>query len=94
MASDHSLVVAKMRVKLRKYNTNNPKAIPRYNIKLLQDPQTLRTFQIVLSNRYQALADLHDEDQQLNTEDTWKDRKQGWTQTSNEVLGPRQKQHK
>ena len=69
VASDHHLVVDTLRLKLKKYNTRNPKVTPRYNTKLLQDPPTLRAFQIALSNRYQVLADLVDEDQQQSIED-------------------------
>ena len=46
VASDHHLVVATLRPKLRKYNTRNPKVAPRYNIKLLQDPPSLRGFKL------------------------------------------------
>ena len=64
------------------YNTRNLKVTPRYDTKLLQDPPTLRTFQIALSNRYQVLADLVDEDQQQSIEDQWGERKQVWLDTS------------
>ena len=91
VASDHHLVVATLRLKLRKYNTRNPKVAPRYNTKLLQDPPSLRAFQIALNNRYQVLAD--DEEQQ-SIAGVWNDRKQAWTDTSNEILGLRRNQHK
>ena len=93
VASDHHLVVATLRLKLRKYSTRNPKVAARYNIKLLQDPPSLRAFQIALNNRYQVLADLTDEEQQ-SIEDVWNNRKQAWTDTFNEILGLKQNQHK
>ena len=74
--------------------TRNPKVAPRYNIKLLQDPPSLRAFQIALNNRYQVLADLADEEQQQSIEDVWNERKQAWTDTSKEILGLKQNQHK
>ena len=77
MVSDHHLVVGTLRLKFKKYNTRNPKVTPRYNTKLLQDPPTLRAFQIALSNRYQVLADLVDEDQQQSIEDVWREPKAG-----------------
>ena len=58
----HHLVVSTLRLKLKKYHTRNPKVTPRYNTKLLQDPGTIKAFQIALSNRYQILLDLVDED--------------------------------
>ena len=94
VASDHHLVVDILRLKLKKYNTRNPKVAPRYNTKLLQDPPTLRAFQIALGNRYQVLADLVDEDQQQCIEDLWRERKQVWLDTSKVTLGPQQNQHK
>ena len=94
VASDHHLVVATLRLKLKKYNTRNPKVSPRYNTKLLQDPPTLRAFQITLSNRYQALADLVEEDQQQSIDDVWRERQQEWIDTYKEILGPQQNQHK
>ena len=69
VASDHHLVVATLWLKLRKYNTRNPKVAPRYNIKLLQDPPSLRAFQIAVNKRYQVLVDLADEEQQQSIED-------------------------
>ena len=69
MAPDHHFVVGTLRLKLKKCNTGNPKGTPRYNTKLLQDPLTLTVFQIALSNRYQVLADLLDEDQLQSIED-------------------------
>lgn len=94
VASDHHLVVATLRLKPRKYNTRNPKVAPRYNIKLLQDHPSLRGFQIALNNRYQVLADLADEEQQQSIEEVWSKRKQAWTDTSKEILGLQQNQHK
>lgn len=44
------------------------------NIKLLQDPHTL--IEIALSNKYHALADREEEDQQPNIENVWNERKQ------------------
>ena len=94
VVSDHHLVVGTLRLKLQKYNTRNPKVAPRYNTKLLQDPPTLRAFQIAFRNRYQVLADLVDEDQQQCIEDLWRERKQVWLDTSKVTLGPQQNQHK
>ena len=95
VASDHHLVVVTLKLKLKKYNTRNPKVTPRsYNTNLLQDPPTLRAFQIALSDRYQILADLVDEGQRHSIEDLWRERKQVWLDTSKVTLGPQQKQHK
>ena len=84
--------MATLRLKLRKYNTTNPKVVPRYNIKLLQDPPSLRGFQIALNNRYQVVAVLDDEEQQQSIEEVWSERKQVYT--SKETLGLKQNQHK
>ena len=51
VASDHHLVVGTLRLKLKKYNTRNPKVSIRYNTKLRQDPTNLGVFQIALRNR-------------------------------------------
>lgn len=53
--SDHQLVVATLRPKLK--NTTNFKVAPRYITKRLsQDPSTLGDFQIALSNNYEVLS--------------------------------------
>ena len=94
VALDHHLVVGTLRLKLKKYNTRNPKVTPRYNTRLLQDPPTRRAFQIALSNRYQVLADLEDEGQQHSIEHLWRERKRVWLDTSKVTLGSHQNQHK
>lgn len=61
VGSDHQLVTADIRVKLRAVeNTRNMRQ--RYDIDKLKDPNTSKSFTISLKNKFQVLADLNDED--------------------------------
>ncbi|VDP86334.1 unnamed protein product [Schistosoma mattheei] len=70
MASDHHLVVAKMKLKLKNIWTTGQTALPRFNIAFLKDADKLNEFKIALNNRFQALQDLLKEEE-TTMEDEW-----------------------
>ena len=65
VASDH-LVVAKLKLKLRRNETGQQRRRARYNVDFLRDVSTAERFRVLLSNRYQAPQELHQDDEGLN----------------------------
>ncbi|VDP16563.1 unnamed protein product [Schistosoma margrebowiei] len=93
VASDHRLLVAKMKVKLKKHWTTGRTISQKFNTAFLQDTNKLNKFKIVLSNKFQAFHDL------LNGEGTamasnWKGIKEAITSKCHEVLGHKKHYHK
>ncbi|VDP53461.1 unnamed protein product [Schistosoma margrebowiei] len=58
VASDHHLVVANLKLKLKKNWTTGQTALQRFNKAFLRDTDKLNEFKIALNNRFQALQDL------------------------------------
>ncbi|VDO96498.1 unnamed protein product, partial [Schistosoma curassoni] len=93
IASDHHLVVAKMKMKLKKYWTNGQTALQTFNTAFLRDTVKLNKFKIALNNRFQALQDLMKEEE-TTMGDKWKGMKEALTSTCQEVLGLKKYHHK
>ena len=91
VGSDHYLVVGSLKLKLKKNWTERPQGRERFDTTLLKDPAKKNEFQLTLSNRFQALADLPDEP---SVEDIWTSYKTATVQTCREVLGPKKLDHK
>jgi len=92
VASDHHLVCAKVKLKLKKHNAPTVKR-QKYNVDLLKDEQTRTDFGLKLSNRFQVLQDLHDDDT-TTVETQWQDIKETITDTCKEVVGLKKHQQK
>ncbi|VDP04066.1 unnamed protein product [Schistosoma mattheei] len=93
IASDHQLLVAKMKLKLKKNWTMGRTTSQMFNTAFLQDTDKLNKLKIVFSNKFQAFHDL------LNGEGTtmesnWKGIKEAITSTCHEVLGHKKHHHK
>ena len=56
-SSDHHVVTAKVRLKLRAAGSNKQR-VPRYDISRLQDQRTKNAFVLQLRNRFQALSNI------------------------------------
>jgi hypothetical protein len=79
-ASDHHLLVGKIRMKLRKvFTMKNPRV--KYNVNFLKDKATKDQFNITLSNKFQILEELD------NIEDQWSQIKDMINNTCEETLG-------
>ncbi|VDO95361.1 unnamed protein product [Schistosoma margrebowiei] len=85
MASEHHLVVANLKLKLKKNWTTGQTALQRFNTAFLRDTDKLNEFKIALNNRFQALQDLLKEETTM--EDNRKGIKKALTSTCQEVLG-------
>ncbi|VDO66446.1 unnamed protein product [Schistosoma margrebowiei] len=86
IASDHHLLVAKMKLKLKKHWTMGRTISQKFNTAFLRDTSKLNKFKTALSNKFQAFHYL------LNGEGTtvesdWKGIKEAITSTCHEVLG-------
>ncbi|VDO69330.1 unnamed protein product [Schistosoma margrebowiei] len=93
IASDHQLLIAKMKLKLKKHCTTGRTTSQKFNTAFLQDTDKLNKFKILFSNRFQAFHDL------LNGEGTtkdnnWKGIKEAITLTFYEVLSHKKNHHK
>ncbi|VDP52800.1 unnamed protein product [Schistosoma mattheei] len=92
ITSDHHLLVAKMKLKLKKHWTTGQTALQRFNTAFLRDTDKFNEFKIILNNRFQALQHLLKEETTMD--DDWKGIKEALTSTCQEVLGLRKHHHK
>ncbi|VDO87769.1 unnamed protein product [Schistosoma margrebowiei] len=86
IASDHHLVVANLKLKLKKNWITGQTSLQRFNTAFIQDTDKLNEFKITLNNRFQALQDLLKEEE-TTMEDNWEGIKEALTSTCQEVLG-------
>ena len=90
VALDHHLVVATLKLKLRR-NETGQQGRARYNVDFLRDVNTAERFRVTLSNRYQVLQELH-EGSNINSQ--WMDIKEAVNYACEEVVGGRKPEHK
>ena len=89
-ASDHHLVLTKLKLKLK---SRVEKRKNRYNVEFLKDKEKMETFRLTLSNKYATLQDLLDEEN-MEVNAHWECLKKTRTSTCEEVLGKKKRQHK
>ena len=92
VASDHHLLVARLKLKLKRNIRATSTIRWKYNTGFLKDTQIKEEFGITLSNKFQALEALTEEADTL--ESKWMTIKETVTATCQEVLGPKKPQHK
>ena len=90
VASDHHLVVGRVRLKLKKCLPPGSKAGRKFNTIYLNDRALKSTFKLTLSNRFQALENCEDDPM----ETLWETTKQAWKSTYEGVLGKRSRTQK
>ncbi|VDP26359.1 unnamed protein product [Schistosoma curassoni] len=93
IASDYHLLVAKMKLKLKKHWTMGRTISQKFNTAFLQDTNKLKQFMIVLSNKFQAFHDLLS-GRRTTMESNWKGIKEAITPKFHEVLGHKKYHHK
>ena len=81
-----------LRLHLKRFTTANSTRT-KYNVGLLRDKDTQAALQISLSNRFQPLQELM-EDDETDIETQWEHCKKLWHDTCEEVLGKKKTQHK
>jgi hypothetical protein len=92
VASDHHLVLATVKLRLKRH-TQPASTRTRYNVDFLRDKGTQEQFRVAISNRFQVLQDLF-EDPDADSETTWQHAKRLWVDTCEETLGKKTTQHK
>ena len=93
VGSDHQLVIANVRLKLRR-TQNRPHIQQGYNIQKLQDPHTRQTFITQVKNRFQALQNLNTENnmsENININAYYENVKSAYQQSAEKCLGFREK---
>lgn len=92
IASDHHLLSATLKLKLKKHWMETTSKKQQFNIHLLENTKIREEFTLKLKNRYQALQDLSsdEEDQQ----DQWERIRETLTTTCKEVIGIKKRHHK
>ena len=91
-SSDHHLLMTTVKLRLKRFTTANSTRT-KYNVGLLRNKDTQAAFQISLSNRFQPLQELI-EDNETDIETQWEHCKKLWHDTCQEVLGKKKTQHK
>ncbi|XP_065941348.1 craniofacial development protein 2-like [Magallana gigas] len=89
-ASDHQLVTARLRMKLRAFKDKSKTLHYKFNVHLLKIKEKSDEFNIAISNKFDALEGLTVttiEDHLVKLQDTWKT-------ACSEVLGKRKREHK
>lgn len=92
VASDHHLIVARLKLKLKRTGIGvNSRQRQRYNTTVLKDRTKQEEFKIALANKFQILQDLPEEE---SIDKRWQGVKEAFTSPCQEVLGPRKLCHK
>ena len=91
-ASDHHLVLTKLKLKLKSRDEKRNNRT-RYNVEFMNDKERMETFRLTLSNKYDTIQDLLDEEN-MEVNPHWECLKKTWTSTCEEVLGKKKRQHK
>ena len=94
VASDHHLLVARLKMKLKKNwkETATAKRM-KYNISMLKDISTKQEFSLSLTNKYQVLQELIEEEE-VTIDSQWQKVKGAFVSTCQEVVGPKRHQQK
>ena len=63
VASDHHLVTARLKLKLRRNDVDQERRKGRYNVDSLMDQNTAQEYKVTLSNIFKVLQEVYDEDE-------------------------------
>ncbi len=92
VAYDHHLVMAKLKLKLKRNQTDASDRRVKYNVSLLKDPKTREQFGLALENKFKMLQHLfEEEDNMLNR---WQKVKETLRSTCQGVVGLKKHQQK
>ncbi|VDP88925.1 unnamed protein product [Schistosoma mattheei] len=93
ITSDHHLVVANLKLKLKNNWKTGQTSLKKYNTAFLRDTDKVNEFKLTLNDRFQALLDLLKEEE-TTMEDNWKGIEEALTSTCQEVLGLKKHHYK
>ncbi|XP_043922942.1 uncharacterized protein LOC122798228, partial [Protopterus annectens] len=86
VASDHHLVVARLKLKLKRTQVQESSRRIKYNVHLLKDSQTKEQFNIALKNKFEVLQELVEEG---GVNSSWQNVKKAVDLAFQETLGPK-----
>ena len=89
-ASDHHLVIAAIKIKLKAYRDQAERPSFKYNVLGLKESIQTTAFRCELRNRFSVLQTLSEE----TIEEHWNDLRETWTTTCQKVLGKKTRKHK
>ena len=89
-ASDHHLVIAILKTKLKAYNDQAGRPLHKFNVHSLKERNKAEEFQIELRNKFSVLSQLPEE----TVEEQWQSMRETWKTTCQTVLGKRTRKHK
>nr|KAG5713351.1 hypothetical protein BaRGS_024899 [Batillaria attramentaria] len=89
-ASDHHLVVAVLKTKLKAYNDQAGRPAHKFNVHSLKEKVKAEEFSVELRNKFSALSLLPEE----TVEEQWHSLREIWTTTCKTVLGKKTRKHK
>ncbi|KAK7103731.1 hypothetical protein V1264_018575 [Littorina saxatilis] len=92
VASDHHLLVASLKLKLKRNQTDASDRRVKYNIRLLKDPKTKQQFSLTLKNRFEVLRELLEEEDSVSNR--WQKVKETLRSSCQQVVGPNKPQQK
>ena len=90
--SDHHLLLTTVRLRLKK-NITASNQRTKFNVGLLRDQSVQEKFSIDLSNRFQPLQELL-ENEETEIEHKWNHSKKLWLDTCEQIIGKKKMQHK
>ena len=95
VGSDHHLVTATLKVKLRKNGPEKPRQ-QQFDVEKLRDPKIKNAFILKLKNKFQVLADAENytQTESVGIDTAWKQIRSAYTQTSEACLGRGQNRRK
>lgn len=94
VGSDHHLLVAQLKMKLKRNWTGTNSQRQRYNTPTLKMEEKKKEFKITLSNKFQVLQELIEDEENINIDTRWRGVREALTSTCQEVLGPKKYNHK
>lgn len=90
--TDHQLVTTTVRLRLKKHHNSNNARV-KFNVGMLRDEEVRTRFQISLTNRFQPLQGMIEEDE-ADIKSQWEHYSKMWKDTCEEVVGKKKSQHK
>ena len=93
VASDHHLLLATVKLQLRRNPIKMEEKGQRYNIARLRNPDVRKNFFIAVKNKYEALSNI-DEEAERDAESAWRIAKESYLHACECVLGKKRKRDK
>ena len=89
-ASDHHLVVAVLKTKLKAFNDQAGRPSHKFNIHILKEKAKTEEFQVELRNKFSVLSLLPED----TVEEHWSSLRETWQTTCKAILGKKTRKHK